>query len=70
MSDFRRKRRAALTPADVGLMDYGTRRVPGLRREEAAMLAGMSVTTTPGSNRASTSTPPTPLSTRSPGRWR
>jgi hypothetical protein len=25
-------------------MDYGTRRVPGLRREEVAMLAGMSVT--------------------------
>ena len=44
MGDFLRKRRAALTPADVGLMDYGTRRVPGLRREEVAMLAGMSVT--------------------------
>lgn len=44
MGDFLRKRRAALTPADVGLMGYGTRRVPGLRREEVAMLAGMSVT--------------------------
>ncbi len=44
MGDFLRKRRAALSPADVGLMDYGTRRVPGLRREEVAMLAGMSVT--------------------------
>ncbi|WP_426990578.1 helix-turn-helix transcriptional regulator [Pseudarthrobacter sp. Y6] len=44
MGDFLRKRRAALTPADVGLMDYGTRRVQGLRREEVAMLAGMSVT--------------------------
>lgn len=44
MGDFLRKRRAALTPAEVGLMDYGTRRVPGLRREEVAMLAGMSVT--------------------------
>lgn len=44
MGDFLRKRRAALTPADVGLMDYGTRRVPGLRREEVAMLAGISVT--------------------------
>jgi transcriptional regulator with XRE-family HTH domain len=44
MGDFLRRRRAALTPADVGLMDYGTRRVPGLRREEVAMLAGMSVT--------------------------
>jgi transcriptional regulator with XRE-family HTH domain len=44
MGDFLRKRRAALTPADVGLMDHGTRRVPGLRREEVAMLADMSVT--------------------------
>jgi transcriptional regulator with XRE-family HTH domain len=44
MGDFLRKRRAALSPGDVGLMDYGTRRVPGLRREEVAMLAGMSVT--------------------------
>jgi transcriptional regulator with XRE-family HTH domain len=44
MGDFLRKRRAALTPGDVGLMDYGTRRVPGLRREEVAMMAGMSVT--------------------------
>ncbi len=44
MGDFLRKRRAALTPAAVGLVDYGTRRVPGLRREEVAMLAGMSVT--------------------------
>ncbi|MET4589850.1 helix-turn-helix transcriptional regulator [Arthrobacter sp. 754] len=44
MGDFLRKRRAALTPEDVGLMDYGTRRVPGLRREEVAMLAGVSVT--------------------------
>ena len=44
MGDFLRKRRAALSPGDVGLMDYGTRRVPGLRREEVAMMAGMSVT--------------------------
>jgi transcriptional regulator with XRE-family HTH domain len=44
MGEFLRKRRASLSPADVGLMDYGTRRVPGLRREEVAMMAGMSVT--------------------------
>ncbi|UZX01626.1 helix-turn-helix domain-containing protein [Arthrobacter sp. CDRTa11] len=44
MGSFLRKRRAALSPGDVGLMDYGTRRVPGLRREEVAMMAGMSVT--------------------------
>ena len=29
--------------ADVGLPDYGARRVPGLRREEVAVLAGVSV---------------------------
>ncbi|WGZ79652.1 MULTISPECIES: helix-turn-helix transcriptional regulator [unclassified Arthrobacter] len=44
MGEFLRKRRASLSPGDVGLMDYGTRRVPGLRREEVAMMAGMSVT--------------------------
>jgi transcriptional regulator with XRE-family HTH domain len=32
-----------LTPAQVGLPPGGTRRVPGLRREEVASLAGLSV---------------------------
>jgi transcriptional regulator with XRE-family HTH domain len=41
--EFLTSRRARLTPADAGLPDYGTRRVPGLRRSEAAMLAGVSV---------------------------
>jgi len=41
--DFLTSRRAKLKPADVGLPDYGTRRVPGLRREEVAVLAGVSV---------------------------
>lgn len=42
--DFLSSRRAGVTPAQAGLPDYGgTRRVPGLRREELAMLAGMSV---------------------------
>jgi transcriptional regulator with XRE-family HTH domain len=36
-------RRAQTTPADVGLPDHGHRRVPGLRREEVAQLAGISV---------------------------
>lgn len=44
MGAFLRKRRASLTPQDVGLVEYGTRRVPGLRREEVAMMAGVSVT--------------------------
>ncbi|GID59543.1 helix-turn-helix transcriptional regulator [Actinoplanes couchii] len=42
--DFLTTRRAKLTPAQVGLPTAGTsRRVAGLRREEAAMLAGVSV---------------------------
>src|SRR5690242_18556958 len=40
--DFLGSRRAKLTPAQVGLPDYGPRRVPGLRREEVAVLAGVS----------------------------
>jgi transcriptional regulator with XRE-family HTH domain len=41
---FLRARRAALEPADVGLPDPGThRRVAGLRREEVALLASISV---------------------------
>lgn len=41
---FLKTRRDRLTPAAAGLRDYGTlRRVPGLRREELAQLAGVSV---------------------------
>ncbi|WP_346618375.1 helix-turn-helix transcriptional regulator [Blastococcus montanus] len=36
-------RRARLRPADVGLVSSGVRRVEGLRREEVALLAGVSV---------------------------
>jgi transcriptional regulator with XRE-family HTH domain len=42
LGDFLRARREALKPQDVGLPEYGRRRVPGLRREEVAMLAGVS----------------------------
>jgi transcriptional regulator with XRE-family HTH domain len=41
---FLRSRRDSLTPADVGLPPGRSRRTPGLRREEIAMLAGVSVT--------------------------
>jgi transcriptional regulator with XRE-family HTH domain len=42
--DFLVSRRARVTPEQVGLPDFGgERRVPGLRREEVAMLAGVSV---------------------------
>ena len=40
---FLRSRRAALTPEIVGLPVYGRRGTPGLRREEVALLAGVSV---------------------------
>lgn len=43
LGEFLRTRRAALTPEETGVPTYGaTRRVPGLRREEVALLAGMS----------------------------
>ncbi|WP_078495940.1 helix-turn-helix transcriptional regulator [Streptomyces sp. LaPpAH-108] len=43
LSEFLRTRRDRLKPADVGLTDYSRRRrVPGLRREELAHLAGVS----------------------------
>jgi transcriptional regulator with XRE-family HTH domain len=41
LADFLRKRRARLSPADVGLPPGIRRRTPGLRREEVAQLANM-----------------------------
>jgi transcriptional regulator with XRE-family HTH domain len=41
--EFLTSRRARITPDQVGLTAYGPRRVPGLRREEVAVLAGVSV---------------------------
>ncbi|MGY0018297.1 helix-turn-helix domain-containing protein [Streptomyces sp. cg35] len=44
LSEFLRTRRARLKPEDVGIASMGRhRRVPGLRREELAQLAGVSV---------------------------
>src|SRR4051794_8173940 len=43
IADFLTTRRAKITPEQAGLPSYGKRRVPGLRREEVASLAGMSV---------------------------
>ncbi|WP_405489563.1 helix-turn-helix domain-containing protein [Streptomyces sp. NBC_00096] len=44
LGEFLRSRRSRLRPEDVGLPDHGRhRRVPGLRREELAQLAGVSV---------------------------
>jgi transcriptional regulator with XRE-family HTH domain len=42
--DFLKGCRARLTPAQVGLPDTNRRRTPGLRREDVAALAGVSVT--------------------------
>jgi transcriptional regulator with XRE-family HTH domain len=44
LSDFLRSRRARVTPADAGLPVSPRRRAAGLRREEVAQLAGISVT--------------------------
>ncbi|HET6944426.1 MAG TPA: helix-turn-helix transcriptional regulator [Gaiellaceae bacterium] len=43
--EFLTTRRARITPGQAGLRTYGSgsRRVPGLRREEVALLAGVSV---------------------------
>src|SRR5687768_3769255 len=43
LGEFLRQRRSQLRPEDVGVVAYGDRRrVPGLRREELALLAGVS----------------------------
>ena len=45
LREFLTSRRAKITPEQAGLRTYGAgaRRVPGLRREEVALLAGVSV---------------------------
>ena len=44
ISEFLRTRRARLTPEEAGIQTYGlNRKVQGLRREEVALLAGVSV---------------------------
>ena len=43
LTEFLRSRRARIKPEHVGLSTSGIRRVPGLRREELAALAGVSV---------------------------
>jgi transcriptional regulator with XRE-family HTH domain len=44
LTAFLKKCRGRLSPAEVGLPDTRRRRTPGLRREDVAALAGMSVT--------------------------
>jgi transcriptional regulator with XRE-family HTH domain len=42
LGEYLRARRELVSPDSLGLPQLGTRRVPGLRREEVAMLAGIS----------------------------
>ncbi|MBM2614299.1 helix-turn-helix domain-containing protein [Actinoplanes sp. LDG1-06] len=42
LGDFLRARRAGMRPSDFGMPAGGRRRVPGLRRDEVAVLAGVS----------------------------
>ena len=42
LGQYLRARRELVRPEDVGLVSFGRRRVPGLRREELATLAGIS----------------------------
>lgn len=44
LADFLRSRRAGITPEQVGLPRGGSRRTPGLRREEIAQLSAVGVT--------------------------
>jgi transcriptional regulator with XRE-family HTH domain len=43
LADFLKVRRAAIRPGDVGLPEGPRRRAPGLRRQEVAQLAGISI---------------------------
>jgi transcriptional regulator with XRE-family HTH domain len=43
IGEFLTSRRARVSPEQAGLTSFGARRVPGLRREEVAVLAGVSV---------------------------
>jgi len=43
LAQFLRSRREHLSPADAGVRATGRRRTPGLRREEVATLAGVSI---------------------------
>jgi transcriptional regulator with XRE-family HTH domain len=43
LAAFLRARRARVSPREAGLPEVGRRRTPGLRRQEVAQLAGMSI---------------------------
>ncbi|WP_026128095.1 helix-turn-helix transcriptional regulator [Nocardiopsis lucentensis] len=43
LGEYLRARRGQISPDTIGLVSHGRRRVPGLRREEVATMAGLSV---------------------------
>jgi hypothetical protein len=43
LGDFLKTRRAKIMPSQAGLLSSQRRRTPGLRREEVAQLAGISL---------------------------
>lgn len=66
---FLASRRARITPKQVGLPAYGdNRRAPGLRREEVALLAGVSVDYYTASNGGTSTGSPKACWTHSPAR--
>ena len=67
--EFLAKRRAKITPQQAGLASYGRRRVPGLRREEVAMLAGVSTDYYARLERGNSPVFPRACWTRSPARY-
>ncbi|WP_306459371.1 hypothetical protein [Aeromicrobium wangtongii] len=58
LGEYLRARRGLVTPQDAGIPDAGTRRVPGLRREEVAMLASSAL---PVSGPTAADQPPGPV---------
>lgn len=57
LGDFLRTRRGKLKPADVDIISYGVRRVPGLRRENSPRSPASASPTTPGWNKDKATTP-------------
>lgn len=68
LGEFLAARRARVRPEDAGVPVHGRRRVPGLRREELAQLAGVSVDYYVRLSRAGRPTRRPRSSTRSPVR--
>ncbi len=66
IKEFLTSRRARITPEQARLTSYGPRRVPRLRREEVAVLAGVSAPYYTRIERGDMTASPTACSKRSP----